>query len=356
MQNEQYSNTDILNLLYIHGECGRIVDRTCRVFNERYNNLLPMNKYKFRKIEADFLRFGINKKKSVPKPVTGNEDNQVNVLAYFEAHPHSSIPAASRDLGLSCSSSQRILRQHNMHPYSFVKLQALRPGDDQRRIEFCEMILTKIQDNPDFLSKIIWTDESKFSRDGVINRRNSHYWARENPHVVREANFQNGFSCNVFCLIMNNQIRYEIYDENLTSDRFLEILRGTVSEFLDELPLNILRDCWYQLDGAPAHSSRDVYLELTNMFEDRWIGRNGPWRWPPRSPDLTPLDFYLWGYIKSKVYETPVSDRNELMNRIRTAFRNLDRNQVFRAVTNDVNRRLLKCLEQNGGHIEHLYS
>lgn len=38
-------------------------------------------------------------------------------------------------------------------------------------------------------------------------------------------------------------------------------------------------------------------------FPDWWIGRDGPINWPPRSPDISPLDFFLWGYVKDIVYQ-----------------------------------------------------
>ncbi|KAJ4433406.1 hypothetical protein ANN_15665 [Periplaneta americana] len=41
-----------------------------------------------------------------------------------------------------------------------------------------------------------------------------------------------------------------------------------------------------------------------DVFPGRRIGRTGPIRWPPRSPDLTPLDFFFWGFIKDRVYAT----------------------------------------------------
>ena len=41
---------------------------------------------------------------------------------------------------------------------------------------------------------------------------------------------------------------------------------------------------------------------LNYVFLDGWIGRGGPTSWPPRSPDVTPLDFFLWGYVKTKVF------------------------------------------------------
>ncbi|KAJ4435403.1 hypothetical protein ANN_18018 [Periplaneta americana] len=68
--------------------------------------------------------------------------------------------------------------------------------------------------------------------------------------------------------------------------------------------------------GAPAHFSRTARRYLERRFPDRWIGRGGPIAWPPRSPDLNPLDFYLWGRLKSLVYSSPVPDLESLRNRI----------------------------------------
>ncbi|KAJ4433851.1 hypothetical protein ANN_16163 [Periplaneta americana] len=59
-----------------------------------------------------------------------------------------------------------------------------------------------------------------------------------------------------------------------------------------------------------------VRLAGNRKFPDRWIGRGGPIAWPPRSPDLNPLDFYLWGHLKSLVYSSPVPDLESLRNRI----------------------------------------
>lgn len=290
----------------------------------------------------------------VKKPVTTDEANEITVLAYFHSHPHSSIRAASQEIAISYSSIQRILSKHKMHAYKLNVLQALHPGDEARRIQFCEELLVKIQNKPNFLKNIIWTDESKFTREGIINAHNWHYWAQGNPHYVRESNFQIGFSFNVFCMLMDNNVCYEIYEESLTSQKYIQILRGCVENFLDELPLMTRRDSWYQMDGAPAHSSYEVDQLLTAMFNDRWIGRNGPWLWPPRSPDLTPLDFYLWGHIKSLVYSAPIQTKEQLIQRIRDAFQNLDPQQIRQATGDAVHKRLLKCLNANGGHIEHL--
>ena len=73
----------------------------------------------------------------------------------------------------------------------------------------------------------------------------------------------------------------------------------------------------YQQDGAPPHWSMDVRGSLNATFPNRWIGRDGPICWPPHSPHLTPLDFFLWGYVKDRAFATPVNDIGELRTRIR---------------------------------------
>jgi len=59
---------------------------------------------------------------------------------------------------------------------------------------------------------------------------------------------------------------------------------------------------------------------LDASFPNRWIGRNGPTPWPPRSPDITTLDFFLWEYVKDKVFSTPVPDITNLKARITDVF------------------------------------
>ena len=72
----------------------------------------------------------------------------------------------------------------------------------------------------------------------------------------------------------------------------------------------------FQQDGAPPHWGLHVRQFLNQTFPDRWIGRDGPIPWPPRSPDITPLDFFLWGYVKDIMYRTKIQDITDLKQRI----------------------------------------
>ena len=72
----------------------------------------------------------------------------------------------------------------------------------------------------------------------------------------------------------------------------------------------------FQHDGAPENYSRLVTHHLNRTFPERWIGRGGHVQWPARSPNLTPLDFCLWGWMKSEVYKESVNTRHKLVARI----------------------------------------
>ncbi|EFN74499.1 hypothetical protein EAG_13313, partial [Camponotus floridanus] len=111
-------------------------------------------------------------------------------------------------------------------------------------------------------------------------------------------------------------------------------------------------DTWFQQDGAAAHYGKDVRAHLDTQFH-KWIGRRGEIEWPARSPDLTPLDYFLWGYLKSKVYATQLQNLDELRNRIMQEAALIDRVMIRNAVSHFYNR-IAFCQEAQGLQFEHL--
>jgi hypothetical protein len=68
------------------------------------------------------------------------------------------------------------------------------------------------------------------------------------------------------------------------------------------MPLAVGHTLWFEQDGAPAHCGEDVPQWLNAKCLGMWTGRHGPTACPPRSPDLTPMNFFLWGHLKKHVY------------------------------------------------------
>ncbi|GFV18044.1 DUF4817 domain-containing protein [Trichonephila clavipes] len=76
-------------------------------------------------------------------------------------------------------------------------------------------------------------------------------------------------------------------------------------------------ELWFQQDGATCHTARATIDLLKDTFGDRLISRFGPANWPPRSCDLTPLDYFLWGYVRSLVYADKPQTLDHLEDNIR---------------------------------------
>ncbi|KAJ8725439.1 hypothetical protein PYW08_003622 [Mythimna loreyi] len=74
-----------------------------------------------------------------------------------------------------------ILKKNKFHPYHVTRVQTLQPRDYAARLRFCRQMLAKIEEDPQFFNKILWSDESTFKRDGYMNLRNLHGWELENP-------------------------------------------------------------------------------------------------------------------------------------------------------------------------------
>jgi hypothetical protein len=138
---------------------------------------------------------------------------------------------------------------------------------------------------------------------------------------------------------------YFFAERTVTSHNYLDILElFAVPRIYDD---NVI----FQQDGAPVHYANIVTEFLDETFPLRWIGR-GRWKqWPPRSSDVTPLDFYFWGYVKQTVYSIRIYNIQHLKQRIR---------EVAASVTPDIPGRVSQkmeyhldvCRVTSGAHIE----
>lgn len=245
-----------------------------------------------------------------------------------------------------------MVKLQGLHAYHYQRVQNLRPADFQPRLEFCRWILN----NNDVLPNILWSDETTFTRNGIFNTHNSHVWETVNPRVVRRTHFQHRFSVNLWAAIIGDQLIGPIeIPDRLNANLYLNFLQNDLNPLFDDVPVNVRHNMYFQHDGAPAHYGRNVRRWLDEHYPNRWIGRNGPISWPPRSPDLNPLDFYLWGYLKSLVYVTEIDTREDLLQRINVAANHIRNNhfEISRA-TQAIRRRAAICIEQNGDLFEQL--
>lgn len=232
------------------------------------------------------------------------------------------------------------------------------PRRSIQRVQFCED-MTRIQvDNPHFLYSICFSDECTFFLNGHVNRHNCRYWSDANPAIMREQHTQVPQKLNVWAGVFGINIVGPFFlPHNLTGESYLNLLEDLIypqiveiMENVDQIPEN---DFFFQQDGAPPHYTAPVRDFLDQHFPAHWIGRRGSIEWPPRSPDLPPLDIFLWGYLKGVFNKTQPNSLEDLRHRITVACGEITP-VMLQNVRNSVEQRLYYCLEVNGSQFEHL--
>ena len=148
---------------------------------------------------------------------------------------------------------------------------------------------------------------------------------------------------------------YFFEENNVTvtvnSNRYCDMLETFLRPKLN-MPHD-MDNVWFQQDGATAHTSRRAMGILREMLPGHLILLRGDIGWPARSPDLNPCDFFLWGYLKSKVYSNRPQSIEELKDAIRQEIASIPHEMIHRVIDN-FRERLRQCVDNNGSHLTDL--
>lgn len=352
----EFSNEEYSDIIFVYGFCDGNALAACREYQRRFPNRRQPSRRVFSDTFQRLRECGIGKRSKSGRDIIHTVAQEEAVIDAVIDEPNISIRRISTRLDLAKSFVFKTLHQEVLHPYHLQSVQNLEPGDAEHRLAFCQWLLQQHRQNRDFGRDILWSDESIFTRDGITNFHNEHFWSLENPHRIRNRKFQRRFSINIWCGIFNGRILpLQVLPQRMNADSYLVLLENEVDEILDDIvPLNLRNRMWYQHDGAPPHTGRNVTAWLNNNFNERWIGRNGPVPWPARSPDLNILDFFFWGSLKQLVYAEQINNVEQLQERINNAVQHIQLVTDFAAVYNSLIERCQACIRVNGGIFEHL--
>ncbi|QQP53588.1 Transposable element tcb2 transposase [Caligus rogercresseyi] len=179
-------------------------------------------------------------------------------------------------------------------------------------------LLNKFKHPPDKDMLIFYSDEKNFNQtrspyrhghqvscDGHGARGDQQQGRRHAPHV-----FEAGLRVN--------------------SKVYLDVLKNIVKPWMDQVAGD--RPYLWQQDGAPAHTAKKCRIGEV---------------WPPSSPDLNPLDFFVWGVAERDTNRSPHSTKQSLINSITEVFANFDRESVVNACSR-VRSRLEEVVDAKG--------
>ena len=196
-----------------------------------------------------------------------------------------------------------------------------RQTDDNKaeRLAFWNDISLKIENNPGLLNWIFFSDEAHCHLSGHINKQSMRCWSQAHPH---EHTYQplSQEKVTARCAIGRSRIigPYFFKDESgnrvtVDTDRYIALMRTKFIPALRRKRGVDMNSVIYQQDGAPPHCFHRSLEYLRRYFPgDRLISRRTDFPWPPYPPDLNQPDYFLWGYLKERIYINNPKTRADL--------------------------------------------
>ncbi|GFU92839.1 transposable element Tc3 transposase [Trichonephila clavipes] len=203
------------------------------------------------------------------------------------------------------------------------------------------------------IKRILFSDEAHFWLNGYVNKQNCRLWSEANPQVYVETPLDPE-KLTVWCALWAGGIigpyffkNVEGHNVTVNGDRYRAMITNF---FIAELNNHDVQEQWFQQDGATCHTARATIDLLKDTFGDHLISRFGPVNWPPRSCDLTPLDYFLWGYVKSLVYADKPQTLDHLEDNIHRVIADI-RPQMLEKVIENWTFRLDYIRASRGSHM-----
>ncbi|PNF28643.1 hypothetical protein B7P43_G08721, partial [Cryptotermes secundus] len=228
------------------------------------------------------------------------EAELADVEKMLQCSPSRSLRTLTAQSGISYGSAQKVTKKLHLHAYHVCCVQELKDLDKEK----CSVV-SDLHEKPLHCQKI-------------------RVWCAVSCHQV------------VGPIFFDTTVNSPVYQDIITQ---LIVLLA-----VDE------HECWLQQDSATCHKSNETMQFLHEFFSDHIISKA---LWPLRSPDLSPADFFFWGYGKGIVYKNNPHTLDDLKRNI-TMVINIISLQVFHKVASNMVNRACACIAEQGSHFEHM--
>ena len=223
----------------------------------------------------------------------------------------------------------------------------------EKNKEFCRWFLDQ---EDEFPQRIIWSDEKWFVMHPAPNTKNDVIWAPWNPEEEVECKRQGDTKVMAWCAMVDGRmlkVRWMVDEEgrsaSVNGDRYQSLLQDVWTEVRFRSSQRLF---WVMQDGARPHTT-DINLNLLrDKFRGRVISRRSEHSWPPYSPDLNPLDFFVWGYLEDQVKRIKPATVEELRAAVEDVASTVPEEMIRDAAQNFI-KRCRACIEASGGHFEY---
>lgn len=323
----------ILNLLSSEGASRRFINRT-------------INRYVETGGIRDRPRSGRPRSKRTPKLKKA-------VRMRLMRNPARSANSMAQELKVSRGTLQKLISKDlKIRPFKKYKAHYLTLDMQKKRLQRCKLLLQRYA-NQD-VEKILFTDEKLFLIEPPLNSQNDRVYAA-NRRAIPEHLFRVERSHHPAGVMVFLGVSTKGCTELVFVPKGVKICAANyISDVLEPyvLPMNweqLGEEEWiYQQDSAPAHKFKITQAWLKEHVP-AFISHS---EWPPNSPDLNPLDYFVWSKLLSMLGGVRYKNIADLKRALVKAWSKFPQHEL-RAAILQWRTRLKACVKAKGGHIEH---
>lgn len=244
----------------------------------------------------------LHDQKLTGRPVKKRTVDKINeIKEIVRDNPRLSITRIAAQVNLSYSLTRSIMRDNlKLRPNKIRVSHELKEKDYELRMKHCKTMLRRLEvEGMQFFNNFYHSDESWFELTGYINSQNDRLWSVEPPNDATTAGLLHPLKVGVWAAISRSRTVGPIFfDTTVNTETYLEF----INEFVNSFSSEEIDQVELQQDGAPAHTSAASMHRLYELFPPNHVILNPDW--PPRSPDLSVCDNFLWSYLKNNIYKS----------------------------------------------------
>jgi len=269
--------------------------------------------------------------------------------ALISEDPGQSLRKLASALGVSERTMRRIAEEDLRYKSYTIKVrQMLSEAARTQRIARCNLLLSSLKNEAAGRVRF-FSDEKIFTVDAKVNRRNDRWLAHDPEDVPIVARTKFPASVHVLGVVSSEgdvmPPHFFEKGQTVTKEVYLRVLTNVVKPWMVTVVSG--RQYVFQQDGAPAHTSHLVQNWLSDNVDMFWSKEF----WPPNSPDLNPLDYYVWSVVERVTNKTRHPNVASLRTAIEAAFTNMD-SAVLKRACGRFRTRMEAVIAAKGDYIE----
>ena len=261
----------------------------------------------------------------------------------------------ARAVGISEGSVRNIAKSDiGLSSFKRTPVQVINEATRQKRLTRSKSLLRRLTVQKS--KRVFFTDEKIFYISPPVNSQNNRLWSAGRKRdvdpkrlLVERAKFSAHVMVSAGISYAGKGRLHFVADKaKINADYYVNSLLPQLIEDCEKLmPGSFI----FQQDGAPAHTARQTQEWLALKCPEM-INKD---EWPPNSPDLNPLDYYVWGAMLHmyQKYTPKPTNKTELQAVLEKIWDDLPQQSVEKAILS-FRKRLQMCIKAHGGHIEHL--